>query len=295
MVRDSFAAFILSHGRANKVVTVDTLKKEGYTGNWYLVLDDEDDQIDIYKKNFGEDHIIIFSKKEVSSEFDIMDNFDGNKVIVYARNALNKIAKDMGLKYFWELEDDYYDFSIRMEMGDHLPILQIEDLDGIIEAFLDFLDTTKIKTIAFAQTGEMIGGKNGNIWRERVKRKAMNTFFFRVEDAPITPGDQFIGRMNDDVNWYIDSGKRGNVILQTAEIALAQEETQKNKSGNSTVYKSMGTYVKSFYSILTRPDCVKIHILGSNHGKNNGMDQRIHHKIYWENCVPKIVSSKFKK
>lgn len=293
MVRDSFAAFILSHGRANKVVTVNTLKKEGYTGKWYLLLDDEDDQIDIYKKNFGEEHIIIFSKKEIAAEFDIMDNFDGNKVIVYARNALNKIAKDMGLKYFWELEDDYYDFSIRMEMGDHLPILQVEDLDGIIEAFLDFLDTTKIKTIAFAQTGEMMGGKNGTVWKERVKRKAMNTFFFQVENAPTSPGDQFIGRMNDDVNWYIDSGKRGNVILQTSEITLTQEETQKNKSGNSTVYKSMGTYVKSFYSILTRPDCVKIHILGSNH--LNSMDQRIHHKIYWENCVPKIVSSKFKK
>lgn len=295
MVRDNFAAFILSHGRVDKVVTVDTLKKEGYTGKWYLLLDDGDDQIEDYKKKFGEEHIIIFNKKEISSEFDIMDNFDGDKVIVYARNALNKIAKDMGLKYFWELEDDYHDFCCRMEMNGHLPILPLEDLDSIIEAFLDFLDKTKIKTIAFAQTGEMMGGLNGNVWREKVKRKAMNTFFFRVDNTPIEPGDRFIGRMNDDVNWYIDSGKRGNIILQTAELTLTQEETQKTKSGNSTMYKKFGTYVKSFYSILTRPDCVKIHILGSNHGKNPGMDQRIHHKIYWENCVPKILSSRFKK
>ena len=295
MVRDSFAAFILSHGRVDKVKTVKTLKEEGYTGKWYLLLDDGDEQIDKYKEKFGEEHIVIFSKAETANDFDLMDNFDGDKVIVYARNALNKIAKEMGLKYFWELEDDYNDFSIRMEMGNHLPILQIEDLDSIVEAFLDFLDKTNIKTIAFAQTGEMMGGINGNVWKERLKRKAMNTFFFKVDNAPVEPGDRFIGRMNDDVNWYIDSGKKGNVILQTSEIALAQEMTQKQKSGNSTMYRSMGTYVKSFYSILTRPDCVKIHIIGSNHGKSNGMDQRIHHKIFWENCVPKIISDKFKK
>lgn len=294
MVRDSFATFILSHGRVDKVRTVKTLEKDGYTGKWYLLLDDGDEQIDRYKEKFGEEHVIVFNKSEIAKEFDLMDNFDGDKVIVYARNALNKIAKEMGLEYFWELEDDYGDFSIRMQMGTHLPILQVEDLDSLIEAFLDFLDKTKIKTIAFAQTGEMMGGLNGNIWKDKVKRKAMNTFFFRVADLPMSPGDQFIGRMNDDVNWYIDSGKKGAVILQTAEVTLTQEETQKQKSGNTIAYRALGTYVKSFYSILTRPDCVKICQIGSGHNGSK-CDLRIHHHIDWNKCVPKIVSSKFKK
>lgn len=282
MVRDSFAAFILSHGRADSVVTINTLKTSGYTGKYYLLLDDEDEQIPRYKELYGEEHIIIFNKSEASKYFDLMDNFDGNKVITFARNALNKIAYDMGLKYFWELEDDYFDFSIRMEMGNHLPIFPAENLDAICEAFLDFLDNTNVKTIAFAQTGEMLGGKEGQIWKAQLKRKAMNTFFFKTEN-PLT----FLGRFNDDVNAYITYGKTGDIILQTAIVTLHQAVTQSRTGGIAEAYKSFGTYVKSFYSVMLRPDCVYISTMG-------GSDKRIHHKIDWDKCVPMIVSDRFK-
>lgn len=294
MVRDSFVAFILSHGRCDNVQTVDTLKRCGYTGKWLIVLDDEDTQIEDYKNKFGAEHIVVFSKKDIAKEFDIMDNFEGNKVITYARNAVNHIAKDLGFDYFWELEDDYRDFCIRLEVGKHLPIIRIEDLDSIIELYLTFLDKTNIKTVAFAQTGEMMGGCGGEVWRSKVKRKAMNTFFFRTENSPMTIGDQFIGRMNDDVNWYITAGRTGKVILQTANCSLTQELTQQSKSGNTITYKAFGTYVKSFYSVMLRPDCVKISMLGTSVNTHK-TDYRIHHKIDWKYCVPKIISSRFKK
>ena len=142
MVRDNFAVFILSHGRANKVATVKTLKNAGYSGKWYILLDNEDTQIDEYKNLYGEEHIIIFDKKDAPKyfDFDIMDNFDGNKVITYARNALNKIALDMKLEYFWELEDDYFRFDIRMEINNHLPIIHVKNLDEVIEIYLNFLE-----------------------------------------------------------------------------------------------------------------------------------------------------------
>ena len=41
-MRDDFAAFILSHGRANNIKTVKALKEGNYTGKWYFLLDDED-------------------------------------------------------------------------------------------------------------------------------------------------------------------------------------------------------------------------------------------------------------
>ena len=113
-MRDDFAVFILSHGRADKVVTVDALKTCGYTGVWYILVDDEDDQYDLYCKNYGKDRIIKFSKAEMDGKFDIMDNFDaGRQVPTFARNALPQIAKDMGYTYFLELEDDYELFSAR--------------------------------------------------------------------------------------------------------------------------------------------------------------------------------------
>ena len=282
-MRDDFAVFILSHGRANNVKTVDLLNKCNYSGKWYIVLDDEDTQIEDYKRIFGDDKIIIFNKQDIANDFDIMDNFKGNKVITFARNALNKIALDMGLTYFWELEDDYERFDIRVEIGDHLPIVLIDDLDSIINAFLEFLDYSGVKTIAFAQTGEMLGGKNGGVWQQRIKRKAMNSFFFRTDNT-----FTFIGRMNDDVNSYITYGKLGDVILQTAECSLTQMVTQSQKGGIAETYISFGTYVKSFYSVMLRPDCVKISVMGKT-------DRRIHHWIDTRYYVPMIISDRFKK
>ena len=41
-MRNDFAIFILSHGRANKVKTLKTLKDCGYNGKWYIIIDNED-------------------------------------------------------------------------------------------------------------------------------------------------------------------------------------------------------------------------------------------------------------
>ena len=95
------AVFILSHGRPDNVITYQTLRKQGYTGKIYIIVDDEDKTLKDYKNNFG-DEVIVFSKKDYENKFDIMDNFSGNKVIVYARNACYDIARNLGLDYFFE-------------------------------------------------------------------------------------------------------------------------------------------------------------------------------------------------
>ena len=41
-MRDDFCAFILTHGRPYKVHTYQTLRKAGYTGKIYIVIDNED-------------------------------------------------------------------------------------------------------------------------------------------------------------------------------------------------------------------------------------------------------------
>ena len=62
-MRNDFAVFILTHGRADNVVTVPAIKKAGYTGKIYFIIDDEDEQAEEYKKNFGADRVIIFDKQ----------------------------------------------------------------------------------------------------------------------------------------------------------------------------------------------------------------------------------------
>jgi hypothetical protein len=54
------------------------------------------------------------------------------------------------------------------------------------------------------------------------------------------------------------------------------------------IYADVGTYVKSFYTIIAQPSSVKIAMMGDKH-------YRIHHKINWNNTAVKIVSGRYKK
>ena len=283
-MRDDFAVFILSHGRANRVKTVETLERCKYTGTWYIIVDNEDDQIEQYKKNWGEEHIIVFNKEEVGKTFDIMDNFTGRGVPTFARNYLYPLAKQLGLTYFLELEDDYDMFRQRkMDDNGHFRTIYVRDMDAVVDVYIEFLEKSGAHTVAFAQTGDLIGGSQSKVYTDRISRKAMNCFFCKT-DRPF----QYYGRFNDDVNAYIENGKRGMLFFTTADIVMDQPVTQQTKGGITDAYKLYGTYVKSFYSVMLVPSAVKISQIGFAH-------KRIHHVINWENCVPKIISDKYKK
>ena len=283
-MRDDFAIFVLSNNRAKELTTVDYLIKCGYTGKYYILLDDEDGQIDLYKERFGEDKVIIFNKESVRDKFDIMDNFEGNKVPTFARNALADIAKDMGLTYFSQMEDDHQRFVQRYTKdGKWLRTAYVTDLDSIIDEVLHFLDISGAVTVCFSQYGDLIGGVRSSVFKKKISRKAMNSFFTRVDRA-----FEFKGRFNDDVNSYIDNGKVGKLMFTISDISLWTAPTQVNSGGITDLYKKYGTYVKSWYSVMLRPDCVKISEMGESH-------KRIHHLINWETCVPKIVSGRYKK
>lgn len=91
-MRDDFCAFILTHGRPDKVHTYDTLLKAGYTGKVYIVIDDEDKTAEEYRKRYG-DLVLQFCKKEVAERIDEGDNFQDRRAIIYARNACWDLAK----------------------------------------------------------------------------------------------------------------------------------------------------------------------------------------------------------
>ena len=47
------AVFILTHNRANHVVTTKTLIDSGYTGEIFYVIDDEDPSEEVYRQFYG--------------------------------------------------------------------------------------------------------------------------------------------------------------------------------------------------------------------------------------------------
>lgn len=286
-MRNDFAILILTHGRAGNVVTLKTLECCGYSGKWYMVLDDEDKTADEYRRLYGPEHIIVFNKQEVIDRTDTMDNFDEHRAILYARNESFNIAKRLGLKYFLMLDDDYSAFLMRYAVGDELCSVKFygNTLEVLFEAMLDFLDVSGADTIALAQGGDFIGGvkaSNKN-FEKRFLRKAMNSFFCRT-DRPI----EFRGTMNEDVTTYTTLGSRGRLFFTYTGAQIVQIQTQTLKGGMSEAYSDSGTYVKSFYSIMSMPSCIKARMMGTT-------NQRIHHNIRWENCVPKILDEKWRK
>lgn len=281
MIED-FAVFILTHGRANNVMTVDTLIRCGYTGKIYLIIDNEDSQSEEYRK-IKNTEVIVFDKSEEMKRTDTVDNFCKHAAVVYARNVCHDIAKNLNLKYFLVLDDDYKNFRFRKDVDESLKTIYIKDFDAICRAFIKFLDVSGAVTVAMSQTGDFIGGMGSRVWKEQLSRKAMNSFFCRT-DRPF----KFLGSINEDVSAYVTLSTRGNLFFTVARASLDQCDTQQNAGGLTDLYLDLGTYVKSFYSVVCAPSCVRVKSMGVNH-------KRIHHLIKWNNCTPKIISSEFKK
>lgn len=282
-MRDDFAAFILTHGRADNVITYETLKKIGYTGRVYIVIDNEDGSEADYRARYG-DKVIVFDKDAVSKTFDTADNNKERRTVVFARNACFDIANKLGLKYFLELDDDYTSFSYRSIKEGELRSFDIEKADLIFEKMIDFLEVSGALTVAFAQAGDLIGGIGNNNYKQKVSRKAMNTFFCSTE-RPF----KFVGRINEDVNTYVTMGMRGQLMFTVADIIIRQKATQTNSGGMSDVYLDSGTYLKSFYTVLYEPSCTTVERMGGD------TFHRIHHRIEWGNCTPKIINQKYRK
>lgn len=282
-MRSDFAVFILSHGRADNVITVRTLEKLGYTGDWYVIIDDEDEQAETYYQNYGQDHVIMFSKDESALITDTADLIEKRNTVLFARNMCHGIAESLGLTYFLELDDDYKDFQYRYTEGNKLKVKQINDLDSIFEAMIEFLDVSGAKTVTFAQGGDFLGGAQSSTIQKGLLRKAMNTFFCRT-DRPF----KFHGRCNDDVNTYLLGNNRGDLFLTVSLAMVLQGQTQHNKGGLTEMYLELGTYTKSFYSVVHAPQAVKVSTINSDHS-------RIHHLINYDHCAPKILSENYRK
>lgn len=281
-MRDDFAIFIMSYKRPNNIATLRTLNKANYTGKYYIIVGDDDPCLSEYKEIYG-DILKVFNKEEIAREFDLYDNGGSNKCIVYARNYCFKLAKELGLKYFAQFDDDYIELAYRYPQDGKLKICNIREFDKIVDICIDFLEDTGALTIAFAQHGDFIGGIQNKFLQDRVKRKAMNSFFCKT-DNPFT----FDGRINEDVNAYVGLGRTGNLFLTFCDVSLKQKHTQQNKGGMTETYDEGGTYLKSFYTVIANPSCVKICIMGDKY-------LRIHHRVNWNNAVPKIISDKYRK
>jgi|688.fasta_scaffold20028_2 hypothetical protein len=272
---DTFAVFILTHGRPDNVITAKTLAKCGYTGKLFFIVDNEDKTVDRYIENFGRERVMIFRKKEVADACDEGNNFDERRTILMARNACFDIAKAIGVTHFLQLDDDYYYFGYRFETGAR----KIINLNAAFAIVLNYYKSANIASIAFGQGGDHIGGFSGI----KLKRKCMNSFFCSTERQ-----FRFVGAMNEDVNTFTTLGSRGSLFLTFTGLQLDQKDTQSQASGITEMYLRFGTFCKAFTTVMMMPGSTKVSMM-------NTSNPRIHHLINWRATVPCIVRETHRK
>ena len=279
---NDFAIFILSHGRADNIYTLKSLRKHGYSGKVVFICDNEDKTLPVYLSKYKD--VEVFNKLEISKTFDEADNFQDRRAIIYARNACFQIAEKLGYKYFMQMDDDYTRFEYRLYSGGNQKPKNVYDLDSVILLLLEFYKKTSFSAISIAQGGDFIGGKNNKMAKKpTIYRKCMNSFLCSTE-RPFS----FVGRINEDVNTYVKKQSIGLLMGTIPMLALVQQQTQSNKGGMTELYLDSGTYVKSFYTVMISPSCCTIKPMGDKH-------KRLHHSINWNSAVPVIISEDYKK
>lgn len=103
----------------------------------------------------------------------------------------------------------------------------------------------------------------------------------------------------------VDADKNGGVPISEGEVRefVLQDNLQRSEWDvlkmlggwfDDLIAEAVTKYVKSFYSVMCAPSCVKISML---HGgtKDTAQHWRIHHRVQWENCAPKIISAQWRK
>lgn len=285
-----FCAFILTHGRADNVATVKTLRRQGYTGRVVLVVDDLDGQAGRYRENFGAENVAVFCKAEWAAKTDTMENRGRLNGVVFARNAVWEIARSMGVEWFCVLDDDYLEFQWRWVEGERLAGRRCRDLGAVFAAMLEFLRASDADVVAMAQAGDFCGGINSSAAGSPLLRKAMNVFVFRA-DRPCS----FVGMTNEDVNMYVLANLRGRLVFTLTRVSVVQRMTQTNAGGLTDIYLQDGTYVKSFYSVMCAPSCVKVSMLHGGRKGQDGGHWRLHHHVAWNNCAAKILAERWRK
>ena len=98
-MRNDFAIFITTHERPNDQRTLDWFLKSGYTGKYYLVIDNMDKCQTEYLDKYGTENVLVFDKKKYWEICDTFNNRQHLAAVLYARQFVEDTAREMGLMY----------------------------------------------------------------------------------------------------------------------------------------------------------------------------------------------------
>lgn len=115
--------FIMTHGRADRVYTFDSLRKHGYTGPIYLVIDTDDEQGKDYIKKYGRDNVLNESGALAVAPAQSGDFIGGAKGVTWKEKVRRKCMNlffcktDKPIKFIGRINEDVTTYTYRGQQG----------------------------------------------------------------------------------------------------------------------------------------------------------------------------------
>ena len=273
---NNFAVYILSHGRAGNVKTYHTLRNAGYTGKIYVVVDDEDKQGDLYRKEFG-DECVVFCKQEYMDKADTI-SLDGTRIsALFARLFIMDIAKDK--EYYLMIDDDVEKITFRYPCGNSLKSMAIKNADYMFEKIVNFMKGAKLNVLALQLAEGLIGGLNG-IYKNGLINQVLAQAYLLKGDTDY----RFFGSVNEDTVGTLDYIGRGGLGWRLGCITITTPARGSNSGGLSSDYNKKNWFYIDMHAVVVAPWCCKIDVDNENRQK---IDMRY--------ARPRILSEVYKK
>ena len=275
-----YAIFICTHGRPDRQSTLAYLRHQGYTGDVYLVLDDTDKTLPDYFSKYSPEMLLVFNKQHYIDTADtgsIPPNF---KTILYAKNAVEDIARDMKLDWFIIADDDISSFRIRMLDGNMLKSYQIVDLDKILEICSQFMFKGDFSAVGVCSNVQFIAG--ASVFDNVQKYRVPYNFVFRNSNHTIN----WVSSFGEDIITAMEYGKIGKKLQCIPYVQFATVTPGNGSDGGmSELYKTMSGYTLCFYDFMYNPSSIKLTINKS----------RWNAQILKDYAFPKLVSESYKR
>lgn len=272
---------IKTHGRPDKQLTYHTLRDAGYTGDIFLILDNED-CLSEYNRFIDDKHdpnmfCHIFDKHTLVNEVDSGTNHPKRDVNLYAWVACERFAKRHGDEFFIMADDDITGFRYRYLEDGHLKSLKItQNLDVIFDEVENYMLTADIAAMS---TGIPQMYFNSDLNSNLHKWRVPYTFVFRNARHKMN----WVSEYEEDIITAINSANEGKYM---SVLPVIQRDTVTMGSNAGGMHDS---YINSFrnaqYGHIWHPSCEQI-----KYYKNKWMCY-----IDRDNAFPKLISSSFKK
>lgn len=250
-MRKDTAVFIITHGRAEKQLTLDLLRQSEYSGKIYLVVDNKDEQLSEYKKKYG-DMLLVFDKKKYAKGIDTHINSFGMNSALFARNACVDFARQLTFKYYFVCDDDIKCVKFKDGRAGKLKTQVAKNIERIFSAMVRYMENAPLQELGIIPDNTYIGGVNNSVKRG-IKWNVCQIALFKTA-SPVT----FKSIMWEDVATLSRDIKTGKIEFSPMFLSQCTPANGTNEGGCKKMYENSSDYANSFMVLLDRPDAIKI-------------------------------------